>query len=360
MNSILVYYFGFFVCKGVHLYQNKLYENTICCLEYLLLLILPFIFWSIKEKLSPRSGHYKDYNKISLRLKRIVLGLKSLLSEGSLGCYLYCLKWLLQNPWIVVIAGTFSWALGPISLITTAANHKDVLIFIMSVCLILLAGIPYILVAQPFGNYGWATKNNLLLSFPNALLVYSSISIVIKNEFQEKVFSFIILACSAFLLAVNLSWIALWAKNKSILQKTKHYKRSSVIMVKDLYPTVLCNNNSPEWWNISLTYMFCYLRDKVDQFCVVETSENKRELSKNSNMRKLINATTVPYCLQDINTHGRRIKIIILKGNHSWSDIRIAIKYLFYLGLSQSKLHSFLEKIVTLKTTRIVTSKQFR
>ena len=354
MNSLLVYYLGFLIYKVFFLTkggQPNLHFNLV--IKNGILVFLPPLFWLLKGWLTPKSGHYSEYNSISFRSKRLAQGLVSLMSEGTFGCYLEAVRWFLINPIWVVLMIYGMWAGKPLFAVTPAMALSGVPLLILSAILILLAAIPYILVGQPFGTFGWATKNNVLLAFPCALFIYSVGSIVFKPEVKGFFLFAVISGGAIYLVHVYASWIALWAKSLSALKKIseeKLFKDAAIVEVCDSYPTELCNRSRPEHWDISLTYMFAYQTQAVRHFGIVGNENSNMASYSREEIKNKIIQTTVPYVLEEIDTNGNQMRLKIEKGMHSWGDTKIAVKYLFYSAFFPKKLHALLSKLVKIET----------
>ena len=350
MNSLLVYYLGFLIYKAFFLTkegQPDLYFNLV--IKNGILVFLPPLFWVLKGWLTPKSGYYSEYNSISFRSKRLAQGLVSLMSEGTFGCYLEAVRLFLRNPiWVVpIIFGM--WVGKPLLAETPQIASIGVPLLILSLILILLAAIPYILVGQPFGTFGWATKNNVLLAFPCALFIYSAVSIIFKPEVKGFFLCAVIFGGAIYLVHVYASWIALWAKNLSALKKISEenlFKNAAIVEVCDSYPTELCNRSRPEHWDISLTYMFAYQTQAVRHFGIVGNENSNMASYSPEEIKNKIIQTTVPYVLEEIDTNGNQMRLKIEKGMHSWGDTKIAVKYLFYSAFCPNKLYAFLSKLV--------------
>ena len=354
MNSLLVYYLGFLIYKIVFVAKGGgLNLSFLFIIKNGILVIMPPLFWIIKSCLTPKSGYYSDYNSISFRSKRLAQGFVSLISEGTFGCYLEAVRWFLRNPIWVVLMIYGMWVGKPLFAVTPAMASSGVPLLILSGILVLLAAIPYILVAQPFGTFGWATKNNVLLAFPCALFIYSVGSIVLKPEVKGFILFAVILGGAIYLVHVYASWIALWAKNLSALKKIseeKLFKDAAIVEVCDSYPTDLCNRSRPEHWDISLTYMFAYQTHAVRHFGIVGNENSNMVSYSREEIKNKIIQTTVPYVLEEIDPSGNQIRVKIEKGMHSWGDIKIAFKYLFYSAFFPEKLHALLCKLVKIET----------
>ena len=350
MNSLLVYYLGFLIYKIVFIAKaGELNLHFLFLIKNSILVILPPLFWILKNWLTPRSGYYLEYNSISFQPKRLFQGLVSLISEGTLGCYVEAVRWFLKNPiWVVLII--FSMWLGKsLFAVTPSIGSIELRLLIFSAILILLAAGPYILVGQPFGTFGWATKNNVLLALPCALFIYSGASIVFKPEVKGFFLLAVIFVGAIYLIHVYASWIALWAKNLSALKQAseeKLFKDAAVVEVCDSYPTELCNRSRPEHWDISLTYMFTYQTQAVRHFGIVGNEQSNLASYSSKEIKNKIIQTTVPYVLEDIDTSGNQIRLKIEKGKHSWGDTKTAFKYLFYSLFAPKELNSFLAKLV--------------
>lgn len=353
MNSLLVYYLGFLIYKIIFVAKGgEINLSFLFLMKNSILVIIPPLFWFLKGWLTPKSGYYLEYNSISFQPKRLIQGLKSLISEGTLGCYDEAVRYFLKNLiWVVLILLSI-WASQSFVPVTPLIDSAAVQVLIFSVFLILLAACPYILVGQPFGTFGWATKNNVLLALPCALFIYSGASIVFKPEVKGYFLLAVIFVGAIYLIHVYASWIALWAKNLSAIKQAseeKLFKSAAIVEVCDSYPTELCNRSKPEHWDISLTYMFAHQTKAVRHFGIAGDENSKMTSYSREEIKNKIIQTTVPYVLEDIDTSGNQIRLKIKKGNHSWGDTKTAFKYLFYSLFAPKKLSTFLAKLVKIE-----------
>lgn len=353
MNSLLVYYLGFLIYKIVFVAKGGgLNLGFLFLIKNSILVIMPPLFWILKSWLTPKSGYYSDYNTISIRPKRLFQGLVSLFSEGTFGCYVEAVRWFLKNPiWVFLIIFSM-WLSKSFVAVTPSIDSTAVQVLIFSVFLIILAACPYILVGQPFGTFGWATKNNVLLALPCALFIYSGASIVFRPEVKGFFLLAVISVGAIYLIHVYAGWIALWAKNLSAIKQTseeKLFKGATIVEVYDSYPTELCNRSRPEHWDISLTYMFTFQTQAVRHFGIVGNEQSNLASYSSEEIKNKIIQTTVPYVLEDIDTSGNQIRLKIEKGKHSWGDTKTASKYLFYSLFAPEKLNSFLAKLVKIE-----------
>ena len=195
MNSLLVFYgvfvFYFFVYQYLSLDQNI----SSLALSNLDLFSLPFVFWFLKNKYSPKSGYYENYNKILLRFSQIRASYKSLVVDLFFPFLKKVCTWSIPALSLLAIlhfSGLMSTVLAhdshPHSMLTLTLG------LLVGSLLLLAATLPYSLVGQVFGYTGWETKNNLLLPLPLSIIAWSCIACLLQShEFSIYLQSFLLL-----------------------------------------------------------------------------------------------------------------------------------------------------------------------
>lgn len=361
MNSVLSFYFSFILfillikVEGTKDIIHETLEFTLFHIDYIL---LPFLFWVLKEKITKRHGHYKNYNRIQWNLKNIFKGMINTIEIGFIGNISQAAAYVLQKPKRIVLAVFFAmffllifWKNHPVGI----SNIKSTQIIAFGFILLTLASTPYILVGIRFGLRGWATRSNALLALPVAIILFGICNFLFKPECLT---ASMILLLIIFLFYLNynyLSWISLWAKHRSMLQNLgglSKASRFSVISVQDEYSTPACNGKTPEHWTISLTYMFAWLWGDVTRLGVNHMNERKYTSNRESLLEysqneiyQIIHDTTLDYALKDIDPKGRQTLLIIKKGNHDLNDIQIAIQYLKIKFFRPKRMPSFLSQL---------------
>jgi len=375
MNSLLAFYYGFILyiallqIKEVGFQGFQLSQYVLYHMDYFL---LPVLFWFLKEMITPRHGYYKDYNRVSININRLISGIYGLFAVGLLENIGQAIIYVIKKPLFVFMILscsslflTVSWVIGPI---TGISEIKAFAIMLFGLVLLIFAGIPYILAGIRFGLRGWNTRNNVLLALPTALILYGSINLVIKPFYVYTILGCILAVFTIYLNYNYLGWIALWAKYRSMLQNLKnlpHAREFSIIGVRDQYPTPACNGSSPEHWTISITYMFAWIWGDVTHLGFSEDewrkffnkavyADSAQQVGHVINkytpeeIQKIIDNTTLDYALKGIDINGKQAVLVINKGNHNLGDIKLAIQYLKKRFFMPEEMSAFLSGITRL------------
>ena len=271
MNSLLVFYgafvFYFFVSQYLSLDQNI----SSLALSNLDLFSLPFVFWFLKNKYSPKSGYYENYNKILLTFSQIRASYKSLVVDLFFPFLKKVCAWSIPALSLLAIlhfSGLMSTVLGhdshPHSMLTLSLG------LLVGSLLLLAATLPYSLVGQVFGYTGWETKNNLLLPLPLSIIAWSCIACLLQShEFSIYLQTFLLLIFLLLCVDKHLLLISIWAKQEALLEiyaKEPAVKNSSIIGIHDEHPIQYGHlHTHPEYHFGAMTFIFWFLFGKLNK-----------------------------------------------------------------------------------------------
>jgi len=335
-NSILVYFFGFL---GVFiLYQNNwnIFEinYSLSLLRNIGFILLPFLYWTIKEKFTPRHGYCADYNRINLNLFQITFGVfqatRFSLEMAIINPILFVLR--KQMIYIIILIVTGVNYYGNINLILS--SNQALFFVILGSGLFLLAVIPYILVGQPINFHGWATKNAMLVHLPSSLIVFGVISLSVKDPvFFQSILLFYLLSTCVFNVRNYFYYLAVFIKDHSWLSKLKANKSIEEISI---FQVIDNHNLTGDLTHKAQDYRPVYLHFMFDWIWKTEPSRfgiREYEVRGNYSQIELLEAlekTTIPYALKDnINLKSKQARIIIKNGVHNQHYLIIALKYIF-------------------------------
>ena len=288
MNSLLVFYgafvFYFFVYQYLSLDQNI----SSLALSNLDLFSLPFVFWFLKNKYSPKSGYYENYNKILLRFSQIRASYKSLVVDLFFPFLKKVCAWSIPALSLLAIlhfSGLMSTVLGhdshPHSMLTLTLG------LLVGSLLLLAATLPYSLVGQVFGYTGWETKNNLLLPLPLSIIAWSCIACLLQShEFSIYLQTLILIIFLLLSVDKHLLLISIWAKQEALLEiyaKEPAVKNSSIIGIHDEHPIQYGHlHTHPEYHFGAMTFIFWFLFGKLNKIGYQRFSSKLTELPKHS------------------------------------------------------------------------------
>ncbi len=230
-NSLLVYIWGFllFYVWLVHVSSSDgfgAYETA----KIVLMALLPFAYWAMKESLTPRHGYYKNYNKIRItpisvlgRIRNFPLSvLERALQPFRYGIHTPMIKPVLvavqwKNAFIVLASIAVGSMLFDFGKDLWAVPKLDALeILATGYVLAFLGALPFVLVGQGFYEGGWASKNCMLFHLPFALVVFGWLQFV-PHSFGIILIPIILLANAVYIIKAHLLYIAISVKDKALI-----------------------------------------------------------------------------------------------------------------------------------------------
>lgn len=373
-NSTLVYFAGFFVLYGWLLHARS--PSGIEAIEIAKLFCLavsPVAYWVVKEKLAPRHGYYRDYNKIQIRhLSRM----------GEIGAR--ALKYGIDVPMIKPIAEvlasrkvTFFLAslfLGFILLeggesAWTVSRWDALTILLIGYAMVCLCAAPFVLVGQFFFEGGWASKNFMLFHLPFALIVFGWLGLL-PQSLGVVLVPLILLANTLYIVKTHLLYIGISVKDKALIRwlgANPDLGGAALVKIRDVhwfeYPF---ENQDDVYRPAYLSFLFKTVWPRSRTLAILDDwgSSAGRPL-KADEIEQALESTTLRYGFapqvqpgpqylvtiaapRDLfpGTHAHRASF--LPGDVSPAKqsvmIRIALKYLYLKSFSNSKLSGLYEQ----------------
>ena len=195
--------------------------------------------------------------------------------------------------------------------------NVNVGIILYGILLLVLAGLPYILVDQPFCLDGWGTKNSALLHLPVALIILGFIHIVFPAQSMVYIVMFIAIVFSIYINMKYMHYIAVYVKNRSWLYhlaKHPNASRISIYQITDNHFLRGDPNPQNEHKPAYFVYMFEWLWGDVKRFGIPELKIRNLPYTE-IDIKKEIDATTLNYALDAIDTAGLQARVTIKSGN---------------------------------------------
>jgi len=337
-NSLLVFYFGFLGLSAWHQSGREIAglvdANLIA--KNIPYGVLPFIYWAIKKGLTPQHGYYANYNRIQFSLRPLFEGYLRLMCYGIEAAITLPIRFVFANrlAWIPIFLGLSIYLLiagfwSESSLTLPMEDSLALLCF--GFVLVILVGLPYTLVGQPFRDQGWATKNSMLLHLPVAMISWGLLTMLIPDPRAVLgVLIFYVLACCAYIVRNYLYYLAAYVKDRSWLFKLKNVpgiEEYSLFQVIDQH-----------WLKAELRYRYqdyapAYLFFMFDwlwggtpsRFGMREFAA--REPYTANEVSAAIEDTTFAYSMTEVNRNGKQARVIIKSGELK-SFFRIALSYI--------------------------------
>jgi hypothetical protein len=202
-NSLLMFYLAFIVFMVFFVRRSKMLSVLAAAKSYVLrhidFVLLPLVYWGIKESVMPRHGIYIYYNKLHLDLKQLVLGL-----------FFVAIIVLWYAKVGTSRSVTFESQTSPRSLITAG------------VALVLLAMLPYALVSKVGTVVGWMTRFSLLVSIGVGVIIVGVFKALCTRPGGHlsrgglTVLATLVLAFATTMVDSYISWQIRWVKEQSV------------------------------------------------------------------------------------------------------------------------------------------------
>jgi hypothetical protein len=229
-NSLLVFHFGFILFMIFLVRRMKKLSLVAAAKRYLLrhvdFLVLPFVFWVVKEVVSPRHGWYEGNNRITLSPQEIMLGFIHFIPNAVVLQLNETLIKLLEFPvlWLVGVAGAvFAYSrIRPGAAVSFDSSTSSGSLIAFGAVLLLLAMTPYILVRKASDVFGWETRFSLLISIGVGVVIVGLIKALCRgNDGRISRAGVVILASLVLAFGVSrvgglISWQARWIKDHSV------------------------------------------------------------------------------------------------------------------------------------------------
>jgi hypothetical protein len=359
-NSLLVYYFGFL---GIKLFTNPagsgdfLHGMGMEALRNIDYVVLPFVYWVLKEKLTPRHGFYKDYNRLQLRPFLFLFGAFNAIGSGLEAPITAPIKSAAAANYLWIAVGAFSvaiYAIGSAALDLPALSPAIVAAMLCAgFILFVLAAVPYILVGQNFFPAGWATKHHMLFHLPAALLVLGVLHLLIPASLVLPVAAFVLALNMSYLIWLYLFYIAVAVKDRSWLHKLSGIdaaKDVSIFYITDKH-SIQGDPHNPINSPAYSFYMFEWLwgnRTRIG-FPVLSAQQGRYDQRRIVDM---IHRTSFDSEMQDIRLDGTHANLVISDGV-AQSPMRIAIRYLKERYLPGGNIAKVLEDATDVRVVRV-------
>jgi hypothetical protein len=334
VNSLLVLYYPLLL---IFVFKNfNLYANVTNLILIIFLFFLPFIFWILKNRIFKQSSVYKEYYRFKFNYKVIFFQILESIYIGLILQILNIFTTLLRNSKIglILFPCLLIFIFSPI-IIVQNYNDNFLVNSIFAFILLISSLFPYIFVGQRIGIHGWATKNNVLISFPYALIIFIG-----TIDYSIKIPIIIIFLSTIYLLFVNLCWISLWVKQLSLLiniSEIINKRKFSIIILDDLIFNSLTSDGRNENWVISTTCMFQFYYNLDDIFVIpfnklVNKFNINSPISEND-FNAILNSTTLDFTLSKVKYSNMQLYIKVENSylnNSLLYDIFISLKYILY------------------------------
>ncbi|MCX6056651.1 MAG: hypothetical protein NTW69_00645 [Chloroflexi bacterium] len=351
VNSLLVFYFGFLLLLAlfVRRLQSLSLRQTLMSFlpRYLDYILLPLLYWLIKETLFPRHGLYANYNQFTFSLLDMLLKLASFLNNGIYGQFKAALLEMLNQPalWLLALLGAwFGWRYFNEKAPTNGQSVSPYSLLAYGVLLMGFGIFPYVAAGLSPTLTGWSTRQSLLLALPVALIIVAIARLLFSEPHAELSLSGWI-SLTTLLLAFGLAtvsnyidWQARWVKDRSLmvnLEQLDGANEYSVYWVDDQYPVGGEDNyRFYEWSSI---------------FKRVWGGETRIGLDQRDSTPQLLEHYkiyyTKDYNLSGFDPTGCQATLVIRQGKSVYTNIELVLRYFYYKFADQRLLSEFLVQV---------------
>ena len=356
VNALLVFYFGFFLILVFYIRWNWRYSSVRDAfakiiprrLDYLL---LPFLYWIIKQVAFQPHGIYLGYNQIAFSPLRIII---KYIMFGKNAVYAQlndALVNLINLPVLLFLClfATYyiylTYSLGDKVFFKQKLRPCSLLLF--GVVLLMLSIFPYAVVGKAPLINGWSTRYSLLIALPMAIIMVSFGCLFFSNKkgsISKIGFAFLatlVLAFNLSTITYYISWQARWIKDRSVMTNLSGLNMkedTSIFWINDQFPMGGENNyRFYEWSTMFKTVWGDESYIGLDQ---------KYSAVSLAGYQRFFNTR---YNLSDFDPDGSQAILTIFRGVLQYSDLELSIRYLYYKWLRKNGLTEFLSGVTDIE-----------
>lgn len=330
-NKAFLFLYPLFIVQSLYqFHQSEPSTKIVTALKnwtkrYWILLLLPFIYWSLKDL---PLGIYDNYNAVNLKdFRRFIEAFKVGLKSGNIQILSTILSWVVKDGALLLISAAwfiFLYLFSRKNVSTTRVKDTDrflIIGLIGSVALMYMIIFPYAAVGKHAQFMDFESRHALLFVFPQALFILFSTSLL------EKKFKFYSMLYPAILLFMSLVAAATlenqrrndvdWYKRQAMVENFKQsesVKNASTIVLHD---EIL----SWDWLRRGVEFY------ELNGFAQDAFGDQKRLVYDSRFLpdQKFINTPGVPqrYQFKDYNKNGSKLDLRITQGELNllkWSD----------------------------------------
>jgi hypothetical protein len=362
LHSLLVYYFGFllllflFTARPPKLSLKAIVKGFL--FPRLDFVLLPFVFWFLKEYLFPRSGLYASYNQFNLTPGSLVYTTLYSLKYAIIGQLFDSLKAIIEHPVLALLLLTVIQLIYPLfkngSTKPSAGSANSHVMIGFGLVLLGLGMFPYVVVGLWPTQHGFSTRHALLVALPVAIIIVGLLRLIAlakRASFSRLIFTGVMLPVMAFTLATidnHISWQARWIKDRSIILNLKLLegaRSKSVFWIDDPLPKA----GEDFYRFFEWSSMFKAAWGEESHVGFDQKFYPPDSLSTN---RKYFSSR---YNLSTLDPEGCQVLLKIRGGPLAASDQQLVSSYMFYRFLHPDQLDDYLRKVTALEMQPVTT-----
>lgn len=306
-------------------------------------MILPILFWVLRNLYSAPSDFFviQNYNEISLRrLLYVPVQLATTLNEIFFGpiALFYTNSYPYIFTLIAILFGTLLFKLQKLNryiVFSTYTSHRQLII--VSSFLIFIGSFPYLLVGKIPIFSGYETRHQLLLTIGFSIFVIASIDSLVTTKYKSFVLTSVLTIFITVSIQSQFRYLVGWLKQESIIE---HLRRNplpshfNTVEVMDLVPEYNATDRPLTFYEWNGINKYTSGRENV----LFVNDEFLSKLSQNQNLQNYIDMrirskAMLQRNMKDYYPDGSCHQVIIsptdMKLDSPFRVIRLLLKYYF-------------------------------
>ena len=326
--------------------------------------LLPFLYWFIKNTWFAAYGTYATYNQVRLSPTGIVVGLLTFFRNSVYFQINGSLSTLLAQPALLLGAGCgLLWAcralrIRDISMPCRPSRACTLLAF--GGLLFLLGVFPYLAAGKVAACQGWTTRHALLVGLPMALIIVAFVRGALaapNGRAGAAGLALIATLISAFCISLaghNLEWQARWVADRSLmanLAAMDDAKNYSVYWIDNRFSPGVAERYRPYEWSAMFKQVW-HGESRIGLYPYADPGKGldpmKAGLSEYANDAPTLRS----FGLSTLNPAGPQA-ILKIEPEQRYSNVHIVLKYFYCRFLHPEKMEAFLKTVTRITVTPV-------
>jgi hypothetical protein len=322
-------------------------------------LVLPLVYWGIKEFLYPRHGVYADYNAVRLSAGELAGGLPRFLTNAvvlQLNDALLALMGMPVLLLVLVVALLFVFSRRDLR---AAAFFGDPASAVRMACfgagLLALAVMPYVLVGKIASATLWNTRFSLLVGLGIAVIIVAMArGLGSRRQGSMSLGSLAVLVMLVLAFAVTMvsnyvAWQARWVKDRSVMLHLREMPPcpANTYWIDDRFPIAAQDPYSAYEWSS----IFKEVWGGESRTGLPEVKDRPAYLEQHVKRYRAV--FDRQHNLTDYNPKGPQAVITICPGPRAVSESYLAVYYWYYRYVARGLFDEFLHEAADVRLERI-------
>ncbi len=321
---------------------------------------LPFIFWIVKEKWTPRHGIYKNYNRVKFDSFHYAVAFYTMIQNGFCAPIQESWIWVRRSGLVLfVIAGLGIWGLTRPFGVCDWEQENSLLQIAVSLFLWMAGAFAYIAVGKSFARKGIFTRNAILFSLPIALLLTAVMKSIVTLDpsLQGLVECLVGMGIGSWIfygVILGLEWEGQTAIYEGILLRLRQKGNYEEVSIWGVIDQLDLDLPTPERASMVWSYLFERAWNNRKAFAIYG-EDLRTNPKKSEQISECIEDTTLGYDFQEVNTNGRQGTIRICRGKYfqieGWwrNPAMIGLLYLKCRFIQKKGKQDFLSSLIIIK-----------